>query len=860
MSGSNPRSSSSSAAARSPTNRAKKTAAFAQECAISFAKECTESTKGPSSSSNPQGNHRGKDSHVVHDYVSETKQYFVRATLELHAPLSEILELFAPTDLDDSDPFFSRLFDRAIDVSTVARHLGDGGTLLPPSNQMPTDDEPRPLTKGPVARSTVIKRIRFHDKKQWQKDLLCLEHVEPLSATSVVRFYESVDSWSDIRLSSTDSWTKESSGSTTLSAPHHENLTFGFLFEKISRANRLRLTFLGYHTTATRGDETCLWLGKVATSLAMVKNVVLRRRLTQDSAVVPSSQLVHATSMPPPSSSSLNFTATLPRACHTCNKSFHLFRRAHFCQVCQAAMCSKCTRHQDVESAPGLVVSMQVCHGCQVTLVHRNALNPAPSAECDNVCPKPHRSRLHNHRRSSSRRALSHRDALRSNPDGDDNSNATDVYEDNLAFDAQTRFPGVTMVVPPISAKKPASASATPRPTPRQATKASAAKEICMRCCASVAVGVCGACTMPFCGGCSVLQNVQVGPANVFELQLCLGCVAETAVPVTSPPSAPSHPSPTERSPPPPTVEPIVLRERPSFNPDVDAMMRTMTLRPQLSPSPWTPMASKDHSRQPQRYVVPLLEMEAANIEEGDEDEGSDDEYHHRRHRYRTSTSDSTTTLQQQQQDHPYDIADNQSSSPRPRRSNSSHVSSRASSNDSSHVGGHGHEDDHDATSLEDQLQMFACLDVGANSLHDVLCEEVCADMECANGYVTLIYQGATVLKGAFGSTAPSQIPSTCALVREILASSDTALLLVPDATADPRFASSPRVTGSEGIRFFCGFPLRTSDGHVLGTVSVADTAPRLRMSPQHRQAMETFHDNVVALIEDRLAVALQAH
>ncbi|RHZ24019.1 hypothetical protein DYB26_010528 [Aphanomyces astaci] len=691
MSGSNPRSSSSSAAARSPTNRAKKTAAFAQECAISFAKECTESTKGPSSSSNPQGNHRGKDSHVVHDYVSETKQYFVRATLELHAPLSEILELFAPTDPDDSDPFFSRLFDRAIDVSTVARHLGDGGTLLPPSNQMPTDDEPRPLTKGPVARSTVIKRIRFHDKKQWQKDLLCLEHVEPLSATSVVRFYESVDSWSDIRLSSTDSWTKESSGSTTLSAPHHENLTFGFLFEKISRANRLRLTFLGYHTTATRGDETCLWLGKVATSLAMVKNLVLRRRLTQDSVVVPSSQPVHATSMPPPSSSSLNFTATLPRACHTCTKSFHLFRRAHFCQVCQAAMCSKCTRHQDVESAPGLVVSMQVCHGCQVTLVHRNALNPAPSAECDNVCPKPHRSRLHNHRRSSSRRALSHRDALLFNPDGDDNNNATDVYEDNLAFDAQTRFPGVTMVVPPISAKKPASASATPRPTPRQATKASAAKEICMRCCASVAVGVCGACTMPFCGGCSVLQNVQVGPANVFELQLCLGCVAETAVPVTSPPSAPSHPSPTER-------------------------------------------------------------------------------------------------------------------------------------------------------------------------LHDVLCEEVCADMECANGYVTLIYQGATVLKGAFGSTAPSQIPSTCALVREILASSDTALLLVPDATADPRFASSPRVTGSEGIRFFCGFPLRTSDGHVLGTVSVADTAPRLRMSPQHRQAMETFHDNVVALIEDRLAVALQAH
>ncbi|ETV65859.1 hypothetical protein H257_17580 [Aphanomyces astaci] len=253
---------------------------------------------------------------------------------------------------------------------------------------------------------------------------------------------------------------------------------------------------------------------------------------------------------------------------------------------------------------------------------------------------------------------------------------------------------------------------------------------------------------MPFCGGFSVLENVQVDPANVFDVQLCLGCVAETAVPVVPPPSAPSQPSPTERPPPPPTVEPIVLRERLSFNPDADAMMRTMTLHPQLSSSLRTPMASKDHSHQPQRYVVPLLEMEAANIEEGDEDEGSDDEYDRRR-RYRTSTSHSTTTLQE---DHPYDIADNQSSSPPP-------------------------------SSQQQQQQQ----------------PQVCVDMECANGCVTLIYQGAAVLKGAFGS-------------------------------------------------------LRTSDGHVLGTVSVADTAPRLRMSPQHRQAMDTFHDNVVALIEDRLA------
>ncbi len=55
--------------------------------------------------------------------------------------------------------------------------------------------------------------------------------------------------------------------------------------------------------------------------------------------------------------------------------------------------------------------------------------------------------------------------------------------------------------------------------------------------------------------------------------------------------------------------------------------------------------------------------------------------------------------------------------------------------------------------------------------------------------------------------------------------------LIVTDATADPRFAADPAVTGEPKIRFYAGFPLRSPEGRGLGTLSVMDHAPR-RLAP----------------------------
>lgn len=52
-------------------------------------------------------------------------------------------------------------------------------------------------------------------------------------------------------------------------------------------------------------------------------------------------------------------------------------------------------------------------------------------------------------------------------------------------------------------------------------------------------------------------------------------------------------------------------------------------------------------------------------------------------------------------------------------------------------------------------------------------------------------------------------------------------VMVVPDATKDPRFADNPLVAAPDGVRFYAGAVLTTASGHNVGTLCIKDRVPR---------------------------------
>ena len=100
---------------------------------------------------------------------------------------------------------------------------------------------------------------------------------------------------------------------------------------------------------------------------------------------------------------------------------------------------------------------------------------------------------------------------------------------------------------------------------------------------------------------------------------------------------------------------------------------------------------------------------------------------------------------------------------------------------------------------------------------------------------VTLVAGAGTATRSELSShvarvalTAVSDEPSFTALTI-----GTARALLVPDATADERFARLPVVTGPPYLRFYAGIPLVDDDGVVLGAFCLYDSVPRRLDSTQ---------------------------
>ena len=79
------------------------------------------------------------------------------------------------------------------------------------------------------------------------------------------------------------------------------------------------------------------------------------------------------------------------------------------------------------------------------------------------------------------------------------------------------------------------------------------------------------------------------------------------------------------------------------------------------------------------------------------------------------------------------------------------------------------------------------------------------------------------------------------------------AVLVIPDATKDPRFFQSPPVMGEPYVRFYAGAPLRTPGGVRIGTLCILDTLPRRALQNTEQQILT----DLAALAVDEMELRL---
>ena len=157
-------------------------------------------------------------------------------------------------------------------------------------------------------------------------------------------------------------------------------------------------------------------------------------------------------------------------------------------------------------------------------------------------------------------------------------------------------------------------------------------------------------------------------------------------------------------------------------------------------------------------------------------------------------------------------------------------------------------------------LQSYAVLDTDAEQAYDDLTALAAQVLGVPVALVSLIDRDRQWFKSRVGLDV-SETPRSQAFCDHAIRSQD--VMVVPDATLDPRFADNPLVQGEPGIRFYAGAPLITPSGAALGTLCIIDRQPRA-FDEQQRATLAMLGRQVMAQLELRkrhaaLSVALDS-
>lgn len=148
-------------------------------------------------------------------------------------------------------------------------------------------------------------------------------------------------------------------------------------------------------------------------------------------------------------------------------------------------------------------------------------------------------------------------------------------------------------------------------------------------------------------------------------------------------------------------------------------------------------------------------------------------------------------------------------------------------------------------------LASYAILDTEAEAEFDEIVQAASAACAMPVSLISFFSDDRHWIKAGIGLHA-SEIPlssSICALTIE-----QRDVLVIPDATLDPRTAANHLVTGPHHLRFYAGVPLETGDGITLGALCVADTKPN-QLNASQLLILRTLARQTMAVLELRRTI-----
>lgn len=145
-------------------------------------------------------------------------------------------------------------------------------------------------------------------------------------------------------------------------------------------------------------------------------------------------------------------------------------------------------------------------------------------------------------------------------------------------------------------------------------------------------------------------------------------------------------------------------------------------------------------------------------------------------------------------------------------------------------------------------LNALEILDTKPDAVFDDVCRTAAQAYGAPIALITLVSSERQWFKAEIGLGC-SETPRDVSFCSYAILGDD--VLIVPDATLDPRFRDNPLVLGEPNIRFYAGAPLFYGDKIRLGTLCIIDTKPR---------ASESIDTSLLRSLADRVSGELWVH